>query len=129
MNPGETQRNGAMASVARIGESLLALARSRVQMFAFDLQSEKLRLVDTLVWAGIALALGGGGFLVGIFALALYVWEAAGYAGLVALVGVLLAAASALLWDLQRRLKAGPIPFADTLAEFEKDAACIRGKD
>ncbi|MBI5384511.1 MAG: phage holin family protein [Verrucomicrobia bacterium] len=120
---------GWLASLRRLGDSLLALAQSRLQLLALELQSEQLRLVNTLLWLGLGLALGGVGLLFGAAALALYLWEIARFAGLLVMMVVLVGAAAVILWRLRERLRKGPQPFAETIAEFKKDRACLRGKD
>jgi uncharacterized membrane protein YqjE len=67
--------------------------------------------------------------LFAIGALALFLWQRAGYAGVLTLAGVLLAAGVALLWALRRRLRSGTRPFAETTAEFERDLEWLHRQD
>ncbi len=117
---------GWFESLRRLGESFLALLRSRFELFTVEWQEEKLRLLNLLVWLGLALALGTAGVLVAIIALALWLWAVAGYAGLIALAVVALAIAFGILWAIRRKIKTGPVPFAQTVAEFRKDGECLR---
>jgi len=78
------------------------------------------------VWLGIAMTLGAVGLLVGIGALAVWVWTAAGYAGLIVLAVAALAGAAGIFMRLRRQIKSGPPPFAETIAEFRKDSECLR---
>jgi uncharacterized membrane protein YqjE len=103
MSEADPKATGPFASLRRICDSLLALAQSRLQLFALELQGEKLRLVDTLLWLGAGLAFGGLGLLLGAAALALYLWETARFAGLLAMTGVLVGAAAVILWRLRAR--------------------------
>ena len=120
-NPGEW-----LSLLRRIGESLSALLRNRFELFTVELQEEKLRLLDLLIWLGAVAAIGAGGILVAIIALAFWVWDALGYAGLMTLAVTALAVASAMVWVMRRRLRTGPTPFAHTVAEFGKDGECLR---
>ena len=120
-NPG-----GWLESLRRIGESFLTLARARFELFTVEWQEEKLRLLNLLVWFGLALALGVAGVLVTITALAFWLWQAAGFAGLIALALAALAAAFSILWIIRRKIETGPAPFAQTVAEFKKDGECLR---
>ncbi len=52
---------GLLGSLRRIGDSLIAVAQSRLQLFALELRGERLRLMDTLLWLSIAVLLGGVG--------------------------------------------------------------------
>lgn len=120
---------GLAGSLRRTASSVLGLARGRIELFALELQEEKLRTLNLLVWFSVAIALAVAGLLVAIAALALFLWDAAGYAGLVGLVLVTLGAAAAVLWHLRRRILDGPGPFAGTVAEFNKDLSCLRRPD
>jgi len=120
---------GVLASLRRMGDSLLALAQTRVQLFALEVQSETLRRLDLLLRLGIALAVGAMGLMVATAALAIYLWRTAGYAGLLLAAGVLVGLGAILVWRLREATRKGPLPFAETIAEFEKDRACFRGKD
>ena len=120
---------GVLASLRRMGDSLLGLAQTRVQLFALEVQSETLRRLDLLLRLGIALAVGAMGLMVGTAALAIYLWRTAGYAGLLLAAGVLVGLGAILVWRLREATRKGPLPFAETIAEFEKDRACFRGKD
>jgi uncharacterized membrane protein YqjE len=118
-----------LSSLRRIGDSALALAQSRLQLFVLELQDEKLRLVNMLLWLSIGLALGGAGLFLGTVVLALYLWETARFAGLLMMTGAFLGAAALIFCRLRKRLRNGPMPFADTIAEFKKDRACLRKQD
>jgi uncharacterized membrane protein YqjE len=120
-NPGEW-----LVLLRRISESVSALLRNRFELFTVELQEEKLRLLDLLIWLGVAAAIGAAGIFVATIALAFWLWEAAGYAGLTALAVAALAVASGLVWMMRRRLQSGPTPFAHTMAEFTKDSECLR---
>ncbi len=126
MNETATHTDGWFDSLRRIGESLLALICSRFELFAVELQEEKLRLINLLLWLGIAMTLGAAGLLVGTGALAVWLWYSAGYAGLIGLALAALAAAAGILLGIRRRIKSGPPPFAGTVAEFRKDSECLR---
>ncbi len=117
---------GPSASVRRIGTSLLGLIRTRIDLFAVELQQEKLRASSLLIWLAVAIALLGAGVLVAIGTLAVILWERFGDAGLIALTIATLLAGAVLLWFLRRRIKRGPAPFSATVAEFQKDLACLR---
>lgn len=129
MSEPDSKPAGVLDSLRRIGDSVLGLVQSRLQLFALELQDEKLRLVDTLLWLGAGISIGGLGLLVGTAALALYVWEQAGYAGLICLAGVLLGVGALILFRLREYLQRETPPFADTLGEFGKDRACLRKED
>jgi len=120
-NPG-----GWLESLRRIGESLLALFRSRFELFTVEWQEEKLRLLNLLLWLGLAAVLGGAGVLIALFVLAFWLWATAGYVGLIGLAVTALAGAVGIVGTIRRKLQTGPTPFAQTVAEFRKDGECLR---
>ncbi|HTJ00028.1 MAG TPA: phage holin family protein [Dongiaceae bacterium] len=124
LNPGSW-----LAALRRIGDSLFALARNRFELFTVEWQEEKLRLLNLLFWLGLAAVIGAAGVFVALFTLAFWLWQVTGYAGPVGLAVVALVIAGAMLWNLRARIRTGPQPFAQTVAEFRKDAACWQGKN
>jgi len=118
---------GWLESLRRIGGSLLGLVRSRFELFTVEWQEEKLRLLSLLVWLGIAFVIGAAGLMVGLAALALWLWQVAGYVGLIGLAAILLGLAAVFVSGIRRRIQAGPAPFAHTVAEFRQDGECLRG--
>jgi uncharacterized membrane protein YqjE len=126
MTEHEASTGGWLERLRRFGQSSLGLARGRIELFAVELQEEKLRLLDLLVWLGLALAMGLSALLVIVGALSIWLWHLAGYLGLATLALVTLAAAALVLWTVRRRIRLGPTPFAETISEFRKDAACFK---
>lgn len=127
MTEHDTQTGGWFNRIRRICDSVWSLARSRVELFAVELQEEKLRLLNLVIWTATGLCLGAIALLVALGALAVWLWEVAGYAGLVGLAVATLLAAVGVLWNVRRQIRAGPMPFAGTITEFRKDAECLRG--
>jgi len=117
---------GILEILRRFGHSVVGLLHTRAELFAVEWQEEKLRAIRLLVWVALAIALGVAGVLVAVGALALFSWETAGYPGLVALAAVCLGLVAILLWRLKRAILCGPLPFAETLSQFRKDAECLR---
>jgi uncharacterized membrane protein YqjE len=123
--PGESPI-GFTESVRRLGDSLLDLLRTRTELFSIELQEEKVRALKVILWIAAAIAVGMSGLLIAMGAVALLVWETAGYWGLIGLSAVALGVAALILWRVQQKMENGPSPFASTIAEFRKDAACLR---
>ena len=126
MNESDSQSRGWMGSFRRLTDSLLALISNRIELFAVELQEEKLRFFNLLVWVCLAMILGMAGFLVGLAALSLWLWNTTGYAGLIGLALLTLALAAGIMFGIRRQIRASPPPFAETMAEFKKDAECLR---
>ncbi len=120
---------GLTASLERMIGSLLALGQNRMQLFAVEVQSEKLRLLDRLLKQALAIAMAMVALLLGTATLALFVWEKARYTGLLVLTGVYVAVAVFLLWRLRNDAQREPVPFEKTVAEFKKDRECFTGRN
>jgi len=120
-NPG-----GWLESLRRMGDSFLALTRNRLELFTVELQEEKLRLLNLLIWITLAAALGFAGVFILVIALAFWLWAVAGYLGLIALALAALAAAVGIVFGIRNKLQTSPAPFAQTVAEFRKDGGCLR---
>lgn len=129
MREGDPKPDGWLDTLRRSGDSLLGLAQSRLELFSVELQEEKLRVLKLLVWLGVALALGMAGILVVIGTLALFLWNQAGYFGLVGLALLVLAGAAGIFFWLRRQIQSGPRPFDATVTEFRKDRECLRKND
>ena len=122
----EQGAGGLANSVRRIGGSLLGLMETRIELFALEFQEEKLRAFRLMAWFALAVALGAASVLVTVGALGLYLWQTAGYAGLIGLAIATLGAGGAILWSIHRRILHRASPFTETISEFRKDAACLR---
>lgn len=120
---------GITASARRLGRSLLGLVRTRVELFAVELQEEKLRALDLLAWLTAAVALGVAAILLALGTLAFFLWQRAGYLGLIGLTVGVFGAAVAVFVFLRRKILRGPEPFAATIAEFRKDVSGLRADD
>lgn len=122
----ESSGGGIVASAKRLGNSVLGLLRTRIELLAVELQEEKLRALDLLLWLTVAVALVVAAILLVLGTLALYLWQSAGYAGLIGLsAGVSIAAGGVYLF-LRRKIVSGPEPFSATVGEFRKDMECLR---
>jgi uncharacterized membrane protein YqjE len=120
---------GVIDSARRMARSLLGLVQTRIELFSVELQEEKLRTADHMLWFALALAFTLGGVLLAIGTLALFLWQTSGYPGLIGLVVGTLATAGLLVWIAYRRIQNAPKPFTSTVAEFRKDIECLRPRD
>lgn len=71
----EPDAGGIIDSIRRFGNSLTGLLHTRAELFAVELQEEKLRAIRLLVWVAVAITLGVAGLLVAVGGLALFFWE------------------------------------------------------
>jgi uncharacterized membrane protein YqjE len=121
MAEADSGASGLLDSVRRMGSSFLALIHTRVELFAVELQEQKLRAIGLLGWLIVALALAVAGILLVIGILGLFLWQHAGYAGVIGLALATLGSSAGLLWMLRRRILSEPDPFAATISEMGKD--------
>jgi uncharacterized membrane protein YqjE len=120
--------DGLRGSLRRLTDSAIGLLQTRVELFALEFQEERFRTLRLLVAVSLALAIGITGLQVIIGALALLMWDVAGYWGLAGLAAVAVLTSGIRLWMIQRRISQSPPPFSGTTAEFKKDAALLRPK-
>jgi len=121
-------RAGLFASLRRLSGDLAELAQLRLELFATELQQEKLRALESLAWLGIALLAFGVGLVMASLFLVLLAGEEH---RLVALGAVVLLdfAIAALAWRFARaRLRDG-VPFEASIAELRRDRAALAGRD
>lgn len=126
MSSSEAGPSGVFDAARRLVASLLEIARNRVELFAVEARIEQKRLVALLVAAGVGLLLALVGVVVLSVLIALLVWEVARVVGLLILTVVLFGLAFAVFWLIWRWLQTAPKPFAETIAQLEKDCACFK---
>jgi uncharacterized membrane protein YqjE len=120
--------SGLLGSLRSLTDSLLGSVQDRVQLLGVELQEEKQRLVQILVWLAAIVALG---FLALIFAslvLVLAFWDTARLATVVGLALAYLTGLIVLVISFKRYLARQPTPFKATLSELRDDRACIRAE-
>ena len=117
---------GLLDAVSRVGGSLFAVVRDRLELASIELSEARGRLVMTLA-ASIASMLLLGGAVIALTAwIAVLLWPTLGHTvlGWIAL-AYGLSGVGLLLW-LRATLQAAPPLLADTLAELQKDAMTMR---
>jgi uncharacterized membrane protein YqjE len=115
-------------TIRRIGKSLVGLVQNRVALLSVELQEERLRTLDQLLWFSIAAAFGLGGIIAIIAAVAALLWQSFGWLGLVFIALACLFISAIIVALIRRSIKKGPQPFAATMGEFQKDMECFRLK-
>lgn len=112
---------GLLHSAQNLLASLLALARTRLELFSTELQEELTRLIFTVIGAVVVLVLAALG--VAFAALALIIAAGEQYRSILAasVALVLIALAGAAWWSLRGLGREKPRPLSATLAELERD--------
>ncbi|CAM3895977.1 phage holin family protein [Roseateles saccharophilus] len=114
------------APLRRLGASLLALSRIRLELLAIEAQEEKDRIASLLLWAVLAALLAGFGLLMAVLLVTVALWDehrllALGCATLVLVVAAVVAVRKV------RSLVALPSTlFQASIAELREDADALR---
>src|SRR5689334_20796000 len=117
--------NGLFTSAKRLVDLTLATAQNRVELFAIELQEEKCRLVQALLLAAAAIALGVTALTLVTITVVVLFWEKARVPALCVLSGLFVVATCLVVRALNRLVASAP-GFRSTLAELEKDRACFQ---
>ncbi len=117
---------GYLDSLRQLGSGLLDSAHDRFELFTIELQEEKLRLFQTLMWisAGVFVAMMSLTFL--SLSVVYLVGEATRPIALVGMTALYFLTFLGIAWGLRCHLARQGKPFAGTLSELRQDAACIR---
>lgn len=125
----EEREPTAPAGIAALGRRMLTTVLSALQtrgeLFVTELEEEKTRVVELLIWAMVAGFLSLM-FLVVFTGVVIYLFPEGSriYAG-VGFCVLYLAGAILALVNLKALIKNSPPPFNDTLNELKKDRACL----
>jgi uncharacterized membrane protein YqjE len=116
-------------SLRRMFSTSLELVENRFQLFALELQEEKIRLLDLVLCAAAAVAFGFMALIAVSALIVVWLWDTSPVAvlGILALLYALVAIG--LVLSIRSRLERGPTPFAGTMAEFRKDRECFSKHD
>jgi uncharacterized membrane protein YqjE len=124
-DPGPTTGGGLLDSLRRLLDSVLGLVQRRLEVIALDLQAEKTRALDLLVRAAAVIVLGVLALVAATATVVVALWDTSPVLVLTVVSVLYAAGATVLALGIQRRLRDGPRPFADTIEEFRKDRECF----
>jgi len=112
--------------VRRLGASLIALGRIRLELLAIELHEEKARVSELLLWSVLtALMVGFGAVFVAVLVtVALWDTHRVAALGASALLFIALAAVGAM--RLRRLVSGGSTLFQSSIAELREDSAALR---
>ncbi|MBX3607331.1 MAG: phage holin family protein [Piscinibacter sp.] len=116
-------------SLRRLGASLLALGRIRIELFALELQEEKERLAALLFWAVLTALLAGFGLVFVALCLTVAFWDDHRVAALASFAALFLAGFGVGLLRLRRLVSQEGAPFGASLEELRADEAGLRSRD
>lgn len=120
---------GFLGSLRALGDSLLGSVQSRLSLLSIELQEEKFRLLQFVIWITAALFTGVMAIAFVSLAVAFWLWQSSPLLALSVLSGVYLLAFVVIVLSFRSYLKRQPPPFDATLQEITKDRECIRGNN
>ena len=120
---------GIMGSLRTLGDGLIASVQDRLELFSVELQEEKFRLIQTVLWISAAVFTGMMAVMFASLTLVYLFWESARLAVLGGLTVLYAAALIAIIIAFRRYLARQPSPFAVTLHEIKDDRACIQTRN
>lgn len=124
---GAAARGGLLHSLRHLADHLLGAAHTRLEIFATEIEEERLRLEQMLLVALAAAFCLAMGIVLCVALIVLYYWDTHRLAAVGVLALAFLAAGVALGFYLRDKARTRPKPFAVTRGELAKDQAMLRG--
>lgn len=123
---GAAARGGLLHSIKHLAHSLLGAAHTRLEIFATEIEEERLRLEQLLLIALAAAFCIGMALLLSVGFVLIYFWDTHRLLTVGVLTVTFTVLAAVLTWILRTRVKTRPKPFAITRGELAKDGAMLR---
>jgi uncharacterized membrane protein YqjE len=117
---------GLLGSLRGFADGLLGSAHDRLDLLSVELQEEKYRLIQILIWISAIVLLALLTIVFVSFAVVILLWDTARLAAVATLGAVYLIALGGTIFGFRRYLKNQPKPFAGTLRELREDRECIQ---
>jgi uncharacterized membrane protein YqjE len=118
---------GLVDSIARLGRTALAMARTRLDILATELEEERIRFAQLALAVAIIVFCLQISVLLFVGLVVVLFWEASRLWVLGGLAALFLVAGIAGLAIVRHRLRNRPKMFATTIAELTKDEARLEG--
>lgn len=113
---------GIVPSLRKLAATLVALLRTRFELLATEIEEERVRLLQLLLWAAGALFFLAVGILLLVILLVAVFWDSSHrISAIVALAGVFLAAGVGMGIGVRNRMHARPRLFSASLDELARD--------
>jgi uncharacterized membrane protein YqjE len=118
-----------VGSLRSLGDGLLASLEDRLELFATELQEEKFKLIQTVIWICAAAFTGMMAVIFLSLTLVYLFWDSARIAVLGGFAAIYTVALVAVIIAFRRFLARQTLPFEGTLREIREDRACIRSEN
>lgn len=129
MQGGERVSPGLRGLLQAIVGNLMAIARSRLELAAVELQEEKHRLIQMLIWASAAIFSGFMAFILVNITVVYLFWETARLTVLIVLTLFYTGMLAAIALGFRHYIRRQSLPFSETIEEFQKDRECFRKRN
>lgn len=126
MDAPEPSSIGLLGSLRGFADGLIGSAHDRIELLAVELQEEKYRLIQILLWSSAIILLALLALVFVSFAVVVLLWETARLTAICALAGAYVVGLVGAILGFKRYLRRQPKPFAGTLRELQEDRECIR---
>lgn len=118
--------SGLLHSAQSLLAGLLALGRTRLELFSTELQEEIARQAAALLGALLVLTLAALAAAFGAFAVVVAVGESYRATAALIIAGIFVALAAAAAWTLRNRMRAKPRAFDASITQLERDYDALR---
>ncbi|MBW8781336.1 MAG: phage holin family protein [Verrucomicrobia bacterium] len=120
---------GFIDSLRGVGDSLLGSLQDRLELLSIEVQEEKFRLIQLIIWVAAAVFAGVMTLLMASVTVAYFFWTDARLGVLLGLTGLYAVLLVVIIVGFRRMVARQPKPFAGTLEEIKEDRACIRRRN
>lgn len=125
--PGDAQSSGLMQSLRNLAASSVGVLHTRLELLVSEVEEERLRILQLLLWGAAALLFLSFGVLMLSFALVILFWDTHRLLSAIVL-GVVYLAIGGALAVAARRCVQRPRLFTASLAELAKDRDTLAPK-
>jgi uncharacterized membrane protein YqjE len=115
-----------LATVGRIGSTLVAMVGTRLELAAVEFQEDARRLLGYLAWSLLAVFLAAGAVMLAALFVILLFWDSYRLQAVAGMAVLLAIGAGLIVTSVRSRLNAQSPLFAATLAELRKDVEYVR---
>jgi len=118
---------GLLGAARAVAACLVDIGQTRLQLASTELEEERLRLVELLLWAIGALFFLGIGLVLAALLVVLVFWDGPRLLAMALVTVAFLALGVGLAMALRRKARAKPPLLATTLAELRRDRDALLG--
>ncbi|MFZ2650454.1 MAG: phage holin family protein [Burkholderiaceae bacterium] len=118
---------GLLGSARQVLVGLIEIGQTRLQLAGTEIEEERLRVAELLLYATAALFFLGIGLVLAALLLVLLYWDDHRELVLGGVAGVFLAAGTALALTWRRKARSKPRLLASTITELQRDRDALQG--